>query len=140
MRFLLDTNVVSELRNLRRCDKGVLAWSRSIEAIDQHLCVISILEIEQGILRLIRKDGTQAAQLRTWLDRKLLPAFAGRVLAFDIDGAKACARLHVPDPRPERDAMISAIADVHGLTVATRNVADFAPMGAPTFNPWDFSP
>lgn len=140
MSFLLDTNVVSELRNPRRCHPAVLAWSHSLSPESQYLSVISVLEIEQGVLRMMRRDEAQGAQLRRWLDEKLLPSFAGRILTFDTDAAKACARMHVPDPQPERDAMISAIARVHGLIVATRNVADFAPMGVSVFNPWDHSP
>ncbi len=88
----------------------------------------------------MRKDEAQGGQLRRWLDEKLLPNFAGRILSFDIEAAKACARFHVPDPQPERDAMISAIARVHGLIIATRNIKDFAPMGVRVQNPWDYAP
>ena len=75
--------------------------------------------------------------LRAWIDHRVLPAFAGRILAVDPAVAQRCARLHVPDPRAERDALIAATALVHRLKVATRNVADFRPMGVEIVNPWE---
>ena len=83
-----------------------------------------------------RRDPRQGAVLRAWLDDHVLPAFAGRVLAVDTAVAQRCARLHVPDRRADRDALIVATALVHGMTVATRNVADFEATGAALFNPW----
>jgi len=83
-----------------------------------------------------RKDATQGAALRTWIDQQILPRFEGRIFAVDVAIAQCCARLHVPDPRSERDALIAATALVHGMTVATRNVADFAPTKVRTINPW----
>ena len=101
------------------------------------LSAITILELETGALLVERRDPAQGAILRAWLDGHVLPAFAGRVLAVDTAVAQRCARLHVPDPRADRDALIAATALVHGMTVVTRNVADFEPTGVPTLNPWN---
>jgi toxin FitB len=135
--FLLDTNVVSELRRRGRADPRVAEWARGIEPSDLFLSVITILELEAGTLLLERRDKVQGAVLRTWLDRRILPAFEGRILPVDTAIALRCARLHVPDPRAERDALIAATALVRGFKLATRNVADFAPMGVDLLNPWE---
>ena len=101
------------------------------------LSVITILELETGVLLVERRDPPKGAMLRAWLDGHVLPAFAGRVLAIDTAVAQRCASLHVPDPRAERDTLIAATALVHGKTVVTRNVADFEPTGVPILNPWN---
>ncbi|NRF72105.1 type II toxin-antitoxin system VapC family toxin [Aquincola sp. S2] len=134
--ILLDTNVVSELRRPARADPNVLAWAADMSAAQLHLSVITVLELELGILRLQRRDAVQGDALRAWMDGQVLPQFEGRILPVDIAVALRCARLHVPDPRAERDALIAATALVHGMTVATRNEADFLPTGVPTVNPW----
>lgn len=138
--YLLDTNVVSELRKIRlgKADVRVAAWADSVDAADLYLSVITIQELEMGVLLLERRDAAQGTLLRTWLDAHVLPAFAGRILPVDIAVAQRSARLHVPDPRPVRDGLIAATALVHGMTVVTRNVADFEPTGVPTLNPWDY--
>jgi len=134
--FLLDTNVISELRRPERADSNVVAWAGAISAGSFFLSVISILEIELGTLQIARKDAAQGAVLRAWIDDQILPRFEGRILAVDTAVAQRCARLHVPDPRAERDALIAATAMVHGLTVVTRDVADFEPTGVALLNPW----
>jgi predicted nucleic acid-binding protein len=134
--FLLDTNVVSELRVLRRADPNVVSWARSISAQQMYLSAISVLELEYGVLRLERRDRWQGGILRRWIDDQVLPNFAERVLAFDVDAALRCAALQVPDPRSERDAMIAATALTKGLTIVTRNVADFAIAGLNVISPW----
>ena len=136
--FLLDTNVVSELRKVRagRADARVAAWADSVDAADLYLSVISVQELEIGVLLAERRDPAQGAVFRAWLDGHVLRAFAGRIVAVDTAVAQRSARLHVPDPRPLRDGLIAATALVHGMTVITRNVADFAPTGVPTLNPW----
>jgi len=136
--YLLDTNVVSELRKARsgRADGNVKAWADSVAASSLFLSAISILELETGVLLIERRDPQQGAMLRAWLDHQVLPAFAGRVLAVDAAVAQCCAKLHVPDPRAERDALIAATALVHGMTVVTRNVDDFRPTGVAILNPW----
>ena len=134
--FLLDTNVISELRRPEKADSNVVAWASTIPAASFFLSAISILEIELGALQIARKDAAQGAILRTWIDDQILPRFEGRILAVDTAVAQRCARLHVPDRRAERDALIAATAMVHGLTVVTRNVADFEPIGVALLNPW----
>ena len=135
--FLLDTNVLSELRRRDRTDRNVAAWADALDPADLFLSAITILEIEAGALLIERRDPAQGALLRAWIDHRVLPAFAGRILAVDTAVAQRCARLHVPDPRAERDALIAATALVHRLKVATRNVADFRPMGVEIVNPWE---
>ena len=134
--YLLDTNVVSELRKNHKAAPGVRHWARQVPASSLYISAITILELETGILRLERRDAAQAALLRTWLDHHVTPAFAGRILPIDSAVATRCARLHVPDPRSEYDAMIAATALVHGLTVVTHNTADFAGSGVTLVNPW----
>ena len=136
--FLLDTNVVSELRKVRagRADARVAAWADSVDASDLYLSVISLQELEIGVLLAERRDPTQGAVLRKWLDEHVLPAFAGRILIVDATVAQRSARLHVPNPRPLRDGLIAATALVHGMTVVTRNVDDFTPTGVATLDPW----
>ena len=135
--FLFDTNVVSELRRLDRADRNVASWAKALPATSVFLSAISIFEIELGALTIARRDATQGALLRAWIDHQILPRFENRILAVDAVVAQRCARLHVPDPRPERDALIAATALVHGLTIATRNVADFASTGVSLINPWE---
>jgi len=135
--FLLDTNVICELRRPDRADRNVVAWANAIPAANFFISVISILEIELGARLIKRKDATQGAILRNWIDAQVLARFEGRILAIDTTVAQRCAQLHVPNPRAERDALIAATALVHGLTVVTRNVGDFEPTGVPLLNPWD---
>ena len=136
--FLVDTNVVAELRRGRpgRANRNVIAWAGAIPAARLFLSVISILEIEIGVLLAERRDPEQGAVLRSWLDSNVMTAFAGRILPVDTAVVRRCARLHVPDRRPDRDALIAATALVHGMTVVTRNVSDFASTGVGIINPW----
>ncbi|WP_296182843.1 type II toxin-antitoxin system VapC family toxin [Pseudomonas sp. UBA1879] len=134
--YLLDTNVVSELRKNHKAAPSVRRWADRTPASSLYLSSITVLELETGILRLGRHDSAQSAMLRTWLDHHVLPAFSGRILPVDAAVALKCARLHVPDPRSEYDAMIAATALVHGMTVVTRNTADFSGSGVSVINPW----
>jgi predicted nucleic acid-binding protein len=138
--YLLDTNVVSELRKVRasKADIRVAAWADSVETVDLFLSVISVEELEIGVLLAERRDPTQGAVLRAWLDRHVLPAFAGRILSLDTAIARSSARLHVPDPRPLRDAFIAATAMAHGMTVVTRNLRDFEKTGVRILDPWEW--
>lgn len=135
--FLLDTNVISELRRARRTDANVAAWAEEVPQDDMFLSSVTVLELEIGALRLLRRDASQGRLIQRWIEQRVLPAFADRVLAVDTEVARQCARLHVPDPRPYRDSLIAATALVHGLTVATRNRRDFEPMAVSVLNPWE---
>ena len=134
--FLLDTNVVSELRRPERADANVRAWASSAPAELHAISVVTVLELERGTLLMERRDINQGAILRRWLEGEILTPLAARILTIDVAIARRCASLHVPDPRPERDALIAATALMHGLTVVTRNTADFEPMGVTLLNPW----
>lgn len=136
--YLLDTNVVSELRKVRsgKADSNVASWIGTVDAGALYLSVVSILELEMGVLQMERRDPGQGALLRTWLDKYVLSEFVERVIPVDIPVARRCARLHVPDPLSERDAIIAATAVVHGMTVVTRNVSDFSASGVSAINPW----
>lgn len=141
MMFVLDTNVLSELRKARssKVNANVAAWAQSVDAADLFVSAITIMELELGVASIERKDATQGAMLRAWLEQQVLPEFSGRTLPVDTAVAQRCARLHVPDKRGERNALIAATALVHGMTVVTRNVADFQPMGVTLVNPWEAS-
>jgi predicted nucleic acid-binding protein len=138
MMLLLDTNVVSELRKVRagKADPNFSAWADSVDANLLFLSAISVMELELGVLSIERRDATQGAILRSWLENLVLPEFSGRILPVDTSVALCCAKLHVPDRRGERDALIAATAIVHGMTVVTRNTIDFLPTGVTTLNPW----
>jgi predicted nucleic acid-binding protein len=107
------------------------------DAATFYVSVITILELELVIQRIGRRDLSQGARLRAWMDRQVLPEFSERTLPIDAIVALRCARLHVPDPRSDRDALIAATALVHGMTVVTRNLNDFERTGAPLLNPWE---
>jgi predicted nucleic acid-binding protein len=136
--FVLDTNVVSELRKVRsgKANTQVARWADSVDAASLYLSAITVLELETGVLQMERCDPPAGAMLRIWLDQQVLPEFEGRILVVDTAVAQQCARLHVPDRRSERDALIAATALVHGMTVVTANVADFEPTGVALIDPW----
>ncbi|MGH6925871.1 MAG: type II toxin-antitoxin system VapC family toxin [Propylenella sp.] len=134
--FLLDTNVISELRRPERADPQVVRWASSVAEPAQFLSSVTILELEVGALSLRRKDEVQGNALWTWIRHTVLAQFADRILPFSVETSLLCAPLHVPDRRPQRDAMIAATAIEHRMTVVTRNVRDFAAMGVPLLNPW----
>ncbi len=141
MMYVLDTNVVSELRKVStgKADANVTAWAASVDAAALFVSAITIMELETGVLLVERRDAAQGAMLRTWLAQHVLPEFTGRVLPVDTAVAQRCAKLHVPNRCADRDALIAATALVHGMTVVTRNVADFVATSVPLFNPWDFN-
>lgn len=137
--LLLDTNVISELRKAKtgKINPNVKVWAESVTPTMLFLSVVTLLELEMGIGLIERRDLAQAALLRTWLNHHVLPTFNGRILAVDTAVALCCGKLHVPDPRSDRDALIAATALVHDMTVVTRNVADFKPTGVRILNPWE---
>ncbi len=136
---LLDTNVVSELRKVAagRADARVAAWARSVPSRGLFVSVVTIGELEQGVLSAERSDPTRGALLRAWLEDGVLAAFEGRILPVDLAVSRLAASFHVPDPAPFRDALIGATAAVRGLTVVTRNVRDFDRFaGVRVLDPW----
>jgi predicted nucleic acid-binding protein len=142
--YLLDTNVISELRKASparnrpaKIDSHVQAWVGSVSASDLYLSAITILELELGYLLLERRDPEQSAILRSWVRNRVLASFEGHILAVDVTVAQRCAALHVPDPIEDRDALIAATALVHGMTLVTRNVAHFQRSGVAIVNPWE---
>ena len=136
--YLLDTNIISELRKAPtgKAHANVVLWAESVASVNLYISVITILEIEKGILKIARQDESQAKILRTWFDDHVIPAFIDRILPIDIRIAKQCAALHIPDPQPERDAIIAATALVHGLELVTRNTKDFDSLPLTLINPW----
>ena len=131
--YLVDTNVLSELRKGRHAD----SWAARIDPANLYLSVITLLEVKTGQLQVARRDAAQGALLERWVEEYVLTAFDGRILPIDTTIAQRCATLHVPDPRGQRDALIAATALVRGFTVVTRNVKHFMPMMVPMVNPWD---
>lgn len=136
--YLLDTNVISELRktNSGKANPQVIQWANSVPINALFISVITVLEIEMGILSVMRKDTKQGQRLKTWLEQQVIPSFSDRLILIDCAVAKCCAKLHVPDPQSDRDALIAASALVHDFTVVTRNTADFKATGVKLINPW----
>jgi predicted nucleic acid-binding protein len=136
--YLLDTSVVSELRKIGdgKADVNVVAWIEAEDAARFFISAITVLELERGILGVQRRDATQGARLRSWLDSQVRPEFAGRILPVDDAVATRWAHLHIPDRRNEADALIAATALIHNMTVVTRNVRDFEGTGVVVVDPW----
>jgi predicted nucleic acid-binding protein len=137
--YLLDTNVVYELKKIDqgRGDANVVRWNAHTDSLHYWLSVVTVMELTVGVLRLERKDPSQARLLRRWLNVRVLHGLKDRILPVDLETAQICAGLHVPDPKPDRHALIAATALRHGLIVVTRNVSDFAGTGVRLLNPWD---
>lgn len=136
--YLLDTNVISELRKAKskHANKKVIKWAKNVSVSSLFLSVISILELEIGIHSMEHRDPTQGAILRSWMDAHVLTTFSERILFIDTAIAQRCAKLHVPNKKSDRDAIIAASALVHGMVVVTRNTRDFEQTGVEILNPW----
>lgn len=135
-RYLLDTNVVSALR-VRGRNRAVEIWASSVPVADQFVTATTIAEIERGVLAKERSDPAQGEILRRWFEERVLPAFAGRMLPFDLPAARVLATYRVPERAPLDDELIAAIAQAADMTVATRNTRHFEPLGIPCLNPWN---
>jgi len=133
--FLLDTNVVSELRRPKP-DTRVSGWFSATITTDLYISVVTVMELEIGVRRMERRDGDQGRRLRSWLEDQVREAFDGRILPVDLDIARQAAVLQVPNPRPHLDALIAATAKVRGFSVVTRNTADFQSTGIDIVDPW----
>ncbi len=140
--YLLDTPVISELRKAKsgRCDPGVVRWAGKVARQNLYMSALSLLELETGVLKLERKDRSQAAPLRQWLDDQVMKAFDGRILAVDAAVIKKRAALGTTDAKSERDSLLAATAQVHGLILVTRQTANFKPSRVKLFNPWGYEP
>ena len=136
MRYLLDTNVVSALR-VRGRNQRVEAWATSVPVGGLFVSAFTIAEIERGVIAKERADAEQGAVLRRWFEENVMPAFADRVLPFDLSAARILAAYRVPEHAPFDDALIAAVAESAGMTVVTRNIKHFEPLGVPCLNPWD---
>ena len=136
--FVLDTNVISELRRIRlgRGNPGVTTWLEEVNPDELYLSAISIEELEIGVLLVERRDPAQGRILRKWLNFYILPEFSRRILPIDTSIVLRSAGFHVPNPHPVRDGLIAATALIHGMTVVTRNVVHFEATGAAVINPW----
>lgn len=136
MKFLVDTNIVSEMRKGRDGNSGVVAWSGSIDMSDLAISVLCLKELEYGVLSLADRDPPRSLVLRAYLDHFVIPQYRGRVLPVDEVIAIRAAALDVPKRRPFADGLIAATALVHDLTVVTRNTVDFLPTGVRLLNPF----
>jgi predicted nucleic acid-binding protein len=134
--FLLDTNVVSELRK-RRSHTAVVAWYATTENEPKFVSALVVGEIRKGIARLAARDRQQAEMLAEWVE-ELREAFAGRVVPIDADVAECWGRLEAKRPLPVEDGLMAATAIVHDMTFVTRNVHDVRDTGAKLLNPWEY--
>lgn len=135
MRFVLDTNVVSALRVAGR-NPAVEAWASSVPVADQFVTALTVAELERGVVAKERTDAAPGGILRRWFEERVLPAFAGRVLPFDLAAARVLAGYRVPEHAPIDDAIVAAIAQAADMIVVTRNIRHFEPLGVRTLNPW----
>ena len=136
--FVLDTNILSEMRKMpkNKANRGVEEWLDLMPKESLFISVITLMEIERGVLNMERKDPCQGKMLRDWLEDLVRPTFKGKTLYPDDITATLCAGLHIPDKSPDNDAWIAATALRHHFTLVTRNIKDFEKMGVKLLNPF----
>jgi predicted nucleic acid-binding protein len=134
--FLLDTNVVSELRKGPRADANVRAWVAEADAESLYLSVLVVGELRQGVERVRRRDPAAARNLERWL-AKIAEQYDDRILPVDSEVAEQWGRLNVPDPLPTVDGLLAATALVHDMSLVTRNTADVLRTGVRLVNPFE---
>ena len=134
--YIVDTNIVSDLRRPAKADPNLLAWAKAQDPAVVFISAISMFELEYGILLKVKKDPDQGKILSDWFENIVTPQYVGKILPVCFDVARACAPLHVPNKRPDRDAFIAATAIHHDMTLVTRNEKDFDGMGCKLHNPW----
>lgn len=137
MAFLIDTNVISELRKKSRCEPSVAAWQDSIKGENIYISAISMMEIKAGIIQARRKNPEFSKVLNEWYEIQVKPTFHKRVIPVDLAVSECCSILLNQRTRPLADALIAATAHIHGLTLATRSIADFSDTGIDLVNPWN---
>lgn len=137
--YLLDTNAISELRKVKtgKAHQGFIEWLYSIQPDTLYINTIVLMELKKGIFLKQRKDPKQAQDLQIWLDTIIRPTFAHRTLNIDENTIDICAKLHVPNKRPENDAWIGAMAIAYNMTLVTRNVKDYAGLPVKILNPFN---
>ncbi|MEN4476588.1 type II toxin-antitoxin system VapC family toxin [Mycolicibacterium cosmeticum] len=135
MTYLLDTNVVSAMRKPER-NPEVRVWAESVPLAELFVAATTLAEIERGVVAKERGDRLQGDVLRLWFEDRVLPAFDGRVLSFDLQAARILATYRVPEHAPYADALIAAVAESAGKVVVTRNTRHFQPLGVQCLDPW----
>ena len=135
MSYLVDTNVLSELRKGRRCDPGVGSWFADVSSREVYLSALTVGEIRKGIENIRRRDEPTAEVLEAWLS-ELVSTHSDRILPIDEVIAEQWGRFNVPDPLPVLDSLLAATASVHGLTLVTRNLKHVERTGVACLNPF----
>lgn len=136
MAYLLDTNIVSELRKGKRCDTAVRDWFDALDDDDASLSVLVVGEIERGIERIRKRDPKSAARLRRWLS-SLCTQFESRILPVTLSIARTWGKMGAANPIPTVDGLLAATAHTHGLILATRNVTHIESLDIEWVNPFD---
>ena len=134
--YLIDTNVLSEIRNTSRCDPRVLRWFSKQWMGDLFVSVMTIRELYYGAYRLEAAKSVLQGELIDWIEKRIIAGFGSHVLDIDAETMHQHAKFKLPNSNISAESLIAATALRHQLVVATRNASDFEPLGVKTFNPW----